>query len=403
VIITAPPTMNLRCTPTAIWLAIATTASLRADELSQFAPLRTQILAPESVPAEMSNHAMYVNVMVNGRGPFRMFMDTGCSVTVISPKLAAAIGPFIPNAAGASVDALNGFGDMTAVEPVVLETLSIGGATFEGVEACVSDSFDRISEIDNRRVDGALGYSLFADLYLALDFPNRRILLSNQWPADIPPVRTVLPVAEHTDVPFVQIQIQGKTFEAMIDTGFNQDLKLPVGLSQAVRWKERPRPGALVAVFGEVDRESIGRLDGALSWGDVRQNEPTASVSRGSPSVGVRFLQHFCVVFHESEDRVWLCSSDREPIASPAERSIGLSIISDAAGWRVAGIIPGSPAEDAHVQAGDLVTRIEGEPARSWTRDQLRRWMNTHDRVALVVANDSGARNITLRVWSLVP
>src|SRR5579859_1338792 len=190
------------------WLASVLTPIVRPAALSEFAPLRTRISVPVSIAAEISNHALYVMVMINGRGPFRMFVDTGCSVTVISPELATAVGAITPEFSESAFEGVNSFGDVTDVCPVVLETLTIGGATFEGVQACVSSYLEKVSEIDGQKVDGALGYDLFSDLYLALDFPNRRLLLSGAWPENIPPIRTVLATAEHDGVPFVPIQIQ---------------------------------------------------------------------------------------------------------------------------------------------------------------------------------------------------
>jgi len=396
--------MNARHPLVLAWLAIAGTPSADAAVLSEFAPLATRIGAPVSVPAEVSNSAMFVNVMVNGRGPYRMFVDTGCALTVVSRRVAAAVGAVAPIPSGIEIDAKNGFGDLVDVRPVDLESLAIGGARFEGVEACVSGSFDRISGIEGKAVDGALGYNLFADLYVALDFPRQRITLSTRWPDAVAPVVSERTIVQHAGVPFVTIRVQGKRVEVMIDTGSNEDLQLPSELSRDMRWKEKPRPGALVAVFDETDRESIGRLDGSLNWGGVRQAEPTTSVSmNGMPTIGLRFLRHFCVVFHEAEDRVWLCSADHDPVPSRAERSIGLSLVSVSAGWRVEGVIPGSPAEKASIRVGEIVTRIEGESSRTWTPDQLRAWITAHDSIALEVANGSVERKLDLPVWSLVP
>ena len=69
----------------------------------------------------------------------------------------------------------------------------------------------------------------------------------------------------------------------------------------------------------------------------------------------------------------------------------------------MAGIIPGSPAEEAHVNTGQLVTQIEGQPARTWTRDQLQSWIDTHEAIALAVSDSTGQRDLKLKVWSLVP
>jgi predicted metalloprotease with PDZ domain len=169
------------------------------------------------------------------------------------------------------------------------------------------------------------------------------------------------------------------------------------------QWKVEPRAGSLVAVVGEIGREGIGRLTGSLLLGDIQQVEPTAVVSRGPPSLGLRSLDRFCVIFHQSENRVWLCGPVAPPIAPTAERSIGLSLYPDRGGWRVAGVIPGSPADEADVAAGSLVTQIEQQPATSWTRDRMEQWIYSHPEITLMVGNEFGERALTLRVWNLVP
>jgi len=158
-----------------------------------------------------------------------------------------------------------------------------------------------------------------------------------------------------------------------------------------------------VAVLGEVGREDIGRLAGSMSLGGLQQVEPIAIISPGPSSLGLRSLERFCVIFNQSENRVWLCGANAEPILPTAERSVGLSVYPDRGGLRIAGVIPGSPAEEAHLTAGSLVTQIEHRSATSWSRDKMEEWINSHADVALVVAEKSGERALTLRSWDLVP
>jgi len=382
---------------------LALTSSLLASMPGETAPLITRIENPISVPAEISGHQMFVNVMVNGRGPFRVIVDTGCSFTLLSPEMAAAVGAVVPDQDDDAISALNGLGDYTDVQRVVLGTVYLGGVCFEGVPAAVSDSFDKLSRIGGLRVDGALGFPLFSDLFLGLDFPNRRLLLSSKWPGNLPPIRASLPVTEHADVPYVQSLVQGKPIDLMIDTGANQALQIPVDLVPSFQWKQAPRAGSLVAVIGEVGREGIGRLAGNLTLGGVREIEPLTVISSGNSSLGVRSLERFCVIFHRSEGRMWLCSPDAAPLPPLPERTDGLSVYADAGGWRIAGVIPGSPADAAHVAVGALVTQIEKKPAIGWTRDQIDQWVDSHATIALTVADESGEHALTLSTWDLVP
>jgi predicted aspartyl protease len=384
-------------------MAIALHARLVGGTLSEAAPLFTRIGDSVSVPAEISGHAMFVNIMVNGHGPYRVLVDTGCSVTLVSPALAAAVGAIIEDPEERPDVARNGLGDPIQIQHVMLASIELGGARFEGVTAAVTDSFDRMSAIEGHRIDGALGFPLFADLFLGLDFPNHRMLLDRKWPANAPAIQASLTAVERNDVPFVQVTIQGIPVDVMIDTGANQALHLPSEIASALRWKEEPRAGSMFAVVGEVGREGIGRLAGSMSLGELQQVEPTAVISPGTASLGVRSLERFCLIFHQSENRVWLCGADAAPIMPTAERSNGLSVYAAPGGWRIAGVIPGSPAEDAHMAAGSLITQIEHQSAASWTRDQMNQWINSHAEVALVVSDRSGDRALTLPVWDLVP
>jgi len=386
------------------YLTIIAGFALPAYAIHETGPVFTRISEPTSIPTEISCHAMYVSVMIKDKGPFRMLIDTGCSVSLVSPAVAQAVEAHDVNIDGEYQEdvVVNGVGDSSSLPRVLLDSVVIGGVRFEGVIADVQ-SLDLQSKIDGRAVDGILGYGLFADVYCALDFPNRRLILSADWPKDLPPVRAALTVTERNLVPYVSAKLQDWTIEVMVDTGANQGLQLSSEGVGLFKWKTEPRPGSLIALIGETGRGWVGRLEGELDLGGVRQLDPSVAISRGRPSIGVGLLQPFCVVFHEAENKLWLCSTSDGPVPSPSERSIGLSLYSDDAGWRVAGIIPGSPAEKAHVNTGQLVTQIEGRPARAWSRDQIQDWIDTHDDVELAIAEPTGQRDLKLRVWSLVP
>ena len=385
-----------------VWIATIGVFRLGASEFHETAPLFTRISQPVSIPAEVTGHGIFVSVMINGQGPFRMLVDTGCTFTMISPEVAAAVEARGADIEDGDVQAVNGFGDTVSLPRVLLDSISLGGVQFEGVVAGVVP-LEVQSRIDRRELDGLLGYTLFSDLFFALDYPNQRLLMSNAWPANLAPVRAELAIREISDVPFISVKVQGKDFEVMIDTGATDRLHLPPSSVASLSWKIAPRPGLLLAAAGEIDREQIGRLSGKLELGQLRQLEPVVDISGGEPSLGVGLLHSFCLVFDESDNKLRLCSAESGLMPSPGERSVGLSMIADSAGWRVVAIIPNSPAEQAAIVNGDLVTSIEGKPAHSWTRDQIQDWIDAHESLALRLSGAAGERDVNLRVWSLVP
>jgi len=365
------------------------------------APLFTRLDAPATIPAEIAGRAVFVSVSINGCGPFRMLVDTGCSASLISPEVALTLDPNLLSS-NTSLPTTNALGHTDTMPQVLLASIDCGAARFEGVTAGIT-SFELQSRANGFRVDGILGYSLFAGLYVTFDFPHRALRLSREWPQSLPPVRASLDATEDDGVPFVSLGVQGIECQAIVDTGSNGSLQLSNSLAGTLTWKTPPRPGSLVGAIGGVGREWTGRLTGTLELGEVRQTEPVVSLSAGSPSLGIEFLRSFTPVFRPGGGKVWLCSESAADVPSPPVRSVGLSLLAETDGWRVVGIIPDSPAESARIAAGDVITEIEHRPARDWTRTQLQAWVDSHDTVALAVASAAGARDFLLPVWALVP
>lgn len=395
-------TVKTRFLLPALLLAAMSAARLSAA-FNPSSPLFSRLAGPVIVPAEVSDRALFVNVTINGRGPFRMMVDTGSSVTVLTPACATAVDARPEDADRAPPDSINGFNDETDVQSVLLRTLEIGGARFEGVTAGVSSDLVAAARTADQRFDGLLGFSLFADVVVALDFPGQRLVLDTAFPKNLPPVRAELAVREIREVPLVTARLQGRDVEILVDTGSNAGLQIPRDLARGASWKAEPRAGPLVSVIGGTGRELLGRLAGEFHLDRVTQTEPVVAIAGGTASVGVAFLRHFCVVFDPSHDKLWLCASSDANVPAPPARSVGLSLLADEDGWRVAGTIPGSPAEGAGIAAGDLVTQIEGKPAAAWSRDQIDRWADQHSEIALRVARNSDHRDLSLSVWALVP
>jgi predicted aspartyl protease len=376
-------------------------APLAAEIIQQTAPLYTRLERAVAVPAELRNHFLFVNVRVNGQGPFRVFVDTGCSFTLLSPELAVAV-KAKPMLDDDDTTAFNALGDPLAVPRALFDSIELGGVRFEGVIAGILP-MTRFTQIDGQRVDGALGFSLFSEVFLGLDYPGRRLLLGPGWPEDLPPLRAEMAMHEHSEVPFIEAGLQDKSFDVEIDSGSNGSLHLPVELASAFSWKAELRPGPLLEAIDEETRDYLGRLNGRLTLGGLVLPEPVASVGGSLPSIGYDVLGGFCVVFDQRANKVRFYSRQAGPIASPSERSVGLSVKLDPAGWRVARVIPGSPAEEARLAAGDLITGIEGKLASDWSRDQLHDWVDSHDAMNLQVVRGGASRDINLRVWLMVP
>src|SRR5580692_1575904 len=119
------------------WIAAIGAPRLAASVINEFAPLFTQISQPATIPAENTSHGMFVSVMINGQGPFRMQVDTGCSFSMITPEVAAAVEAHGIDLEDDDPPVVNGLGDALMVPRVLLDTVTLGGIQFKGVIAGV--------------------------------------------------------------------------------------------------------------------------------------------------------------------------------------------------------------------------------------------------------------------------
>src|SRR5581483_8504069 len=108
-----------------------------------------------------------------------------------------------------------------------------------------------------------------------------------------------------------------------------------------------------------------------LGLGAYSFKNPIVDQTDQLSSIGGDVLRNFAVTFDQSRNQVTFHRDTKEPIVTPPRRSPGLSFSKTPVYWKVAGVVPGSPADAAGIQVGNLVTRINGEPVSAWS---LQRW-----------------------------
>jgi S1-C subfamily serine protease len=120
-------------------------------------------------------------------------------------------------------------------------------------------------------------------------------------------------------------------------------------------------------------------------------------------AVGGGILRNFTVTFDQQHDRVTFQRDTLESILCPSERSAGVSFTKTPAYWRVAGVVPDSPAAASGVQTGDLVTRINGDPVTKWDLTRYEQLVATADSIVFSFLVGSAEKEKRLAVFELVP
>lgn len=365
-------------------------------------PGRTELDSPlVIVPARALSNYLVVEAKWDKRGPYHFLIDTGASVTLVSPELAARYAAKnAPPITTPLVRVKSADGETALLTAVTLRKIALGGASFENVQALVYDCA-AISAHLGVQIDGILGFPLFRETILTLDYPNSRVLLQPRSAAPLVPGRPV-PFNNDRKTPIIPLRLGNETFVALIDSGSDAALSLnPVGLEPT--FSVTPRPGATIATLSGDRQQDIGRLAQTLRIGDYRVEQPIVDLTDELTSIGGGILKNFTVTFDQEHNRVTFYRDSTAPVPAQPLRNAGVSFSKTPAYWRVASVIPDSPAANAGVQTGDLVTRINGEPVAQWDLARYQQLVASTPEIAFTFLNGTQETEKRIGVVDLVP
>jgi predicted aspartyl protease len=252
-------------------------------------------LSPKSHTADMQERygKPYVMVLVNGRGPFRFVIDTGTGGdAIISPELAEELA--LPTVGQASLSDPSGQG-AKKVPIVQIESLQLAGIEFINIRAVEHKFFSEAGA-----AQGLLGFTLFRDYLLTLDFPNRRVTLST---GALQPdgEKTVLPMRMANGVPIARLKVDGlEPFDAQLDSG-GGGLVLPERLAARLKYDVDPVPFASGESICTRFQIKAARLASDIKIGRYTFTHPVVEIHPAFPLInfGSPPMQMFAITFDQ--------------------------------------------------------------------------------------------------------
>ncbi len=333
-------------------------------------------------------------------GPWRFLVDTGANTTLVTPEFAKRYGVKDAYAPAAPVNVFSADGIPVALAPVTIRQIELGDARFENITARIFDCAALSAHL-GVKIDGILGFPLFRETLLTLDYPRNRVVLAPVGSAAIVPGHSV-PFSNANKTPLISIRLNERTFIALLDSGSDSALSLnPIGLLPSFTFG--PREGSTVNTLAGDRPQQLGRLSESLFVADYAFPAPIVELSDELSSIGGSILRHFTVTFDQDRDRVTFYRDSPAPVATAPRRTPGVSFAKTPAYWRVAGVVPDSPASAAKVEAGDLVTRINGESVARWDFSRYEQLVGTADEIGFTFLNGSNETEKRLPVFDLVP
>jgi len=356
---------------------------------------------PVTLPGHLVGNVLVIEDKWDKFGPYHFVIDTGSSVTLVSPELAKRYVSEEPRPLDEpQVRVRSADGGYALLDAVTLKRLQLGAARFEYVPALVYDCADLSAQF-GVKIDGILGFPLFRNAVLTLDYPNERVVLRPDIPEDGLPGEAIL-FNNADKTPLIPIRLGDREFAALIDSGSATGIAInPAGL--APKFSFGPVDGPMVSTLAGDRPSRVGRLADVVRIGSFDVPQPLAEVTDELTSLGGGILSHFTITFDQRHNEAFFQRDLSLPLAIPPLRGTGLSFRKTPAYWKVAGVVPGSPAAAAGVAAGDLVSRVNGELVAGWDPARYDQLVASADRIAYTFIDGTRESVKTLGVAELVP
>jgi len=263
-----------------------------------------------SAPMELRHNLPFVQVMVNGKGPFTFGIDTGTGgEALVSPDLIQQLG--LPVTGEEEVGDPSGH-NSHKVPKVRIDSLKVAGVEFKNVEAVQHQPSPREGQCD-----GILGFVLFHDYLFTLDYPgNQLTLTSGSLKADGD--STVIPFTMPDNVPVIELSVGTQKVEADVDSR-GAGLSLPEKFAAGLKFVSEPIViGRGRTVSNEFEIKGA-QLAGDIKVGGYTFPQPFVAINPLFPvgNFGSIALQHFAVTFDQKNKLLRLVAPSKT-IAIPA-------------------------------------------------------------------------------------
>jgi len=158
------------------------------------------------------------DVMLNGRGPYRVLLDTGAGQSLLlSSTVAEEIG--LESEGGGYV---SGLGGNVGIGFGLVETLEVGGTRCRQVTTYVTDG--GMSFVD--LCDGVIGTGLFSDARVRLDFEVGELSVSPSSENEPAGVAVPVTIGEGAHL-MAGVTLAGKQITALLDSGASRPVYSP--------------------------------------------------------------------------------------------------------------------------------------------------------------------------------
>jgi hypothetical protein len=261
-----------------------------------------------TAPLQMRGLMPVIEVKLNGLGPFAFMIDTGAGMqadidTSVAQRLKLQLN-------GTAINGDPSGENDREVETATIDSIAIRGAKegrgveFRNVTAVVRPQ--RITK-DYPDVDGILGFALFSDYLLTLDYKSMEVRVAR---GTLPPVNgtDILNFEIENRIPVIEVAIGKIRVRAHIDSGnFVAGFILPEEIVEQLQLLSQPvTVGRARSVSNQIELKQV-QLKDTIRIGAFDFPQPTITFpALSDTNVGFKVLREFALTFDQKNRRMKL-------------------------------------------------------------------------------------------------
>jgi hypothetical protein len=364
-----------------------------------------------TLPFELIDNRVFIELRLNGKGLYHFILDTGAGATM-GDRVARQLGLKAEEGGeGQGVGEKKQHFGRTHIAEV-----RIGELQLRDVEFGVTSLDDSPQVFGAKPVDGIIGREVFERLVVKHDFIRRILTFTPPEKFTYSGAGSIVHFERPYQIPVVEAELDGVSGKFGVDTGARSAMLLygPFCAQNQLQEKYGARlEGVTGWGLGGPVRSLLARAK-ELKMGDVRARDlvirlstqktglTTSSAMAGL--IGPDVLAQFDVTFDYTRSRIIFEKNQNYGRRDSYDRA-GVWMGQNGKHFTVVDVIAGGPAQEAGVKQGDTILAIDGKSTDKLLLPDVRERMRRRpvgDKVSLLLESEGKQRTAVITIRDLV-